>query len=528
MSKEDKLHQHSNINRVCKQLPLLLVCAALASAATASSGNHHNGYVGLPDSTITGPIACGTSAGDTTCSREDGLPQSSKLMDSNFIHSNYQEQEFFIEGDAISYSSDSPLSTDGMWNDITVFDTQHYKTRIIVAKPKNQKKFNGTVLVEAIVAAPGFDITTVWSYTKAEILRKGYAYVGVTITNRGATGLPGFDADRYASISHPGDDFSYDIFTEVAKQLRNPSGVDLLGGLKVKRIIGTGHSATGNYLITYINAIQKLEKAYDGFLPMMRFYTGGAALNNTAAPAIAPPSTSGLPNDGTLFRADIGVPVLHYVTETDIEVAFDTGSGGMFFYRQPDSKWFRLWEVAGTAHGGTSNIENYGVVNVQPFVPECVTPPNDGKAISTVGNAALFHLNKWVKYGRPAPRANRLSVTGPEVGVFPVTINRDNDGNALNGIRTPFVDVPINAYNGTFIGNGGIPGGNPGSALCALIGVQTPLEPDVLDELYPNRFSYIYKVIISTVKAVKKGFVLPHDGIKIIKDAIISGIGDSN
>src|SRR5262249_25132827 len=59
----------------------------------------------------------------------------------------YEEAEYFISGTATAYTSATPLSADGKWS-VTPGTTAPYKTRIVVYRPTDPKKFNGTVVVE--------------------------------------------------------------------------------------------------------------------------------------------------------------------------------------------------------------------------------------------------------------------------------------------------------------------------------------------------------------------------------------------
>src|SRR5213593_1224746 len=59
----------------------------------------------------------------------------------------YVEEEFFLSGTATGYTSAAPLRTDGRWT-ATPGSTAAYKTRILVRRPADGKRFNGTVLVE--------------------------------------------------------------------------------------------------------------------------------------------------------------------------------------------------------------------------------------------------------------------------------------------------------------------------------------------------------------------------------------------
>jgi hypothetical protein len=110
-------------------------------------------------------------------------------------------------------------------------------------------------------------------------------------------------------------------------------------------------------------------------------------------------------------------------------------------------------------------------------VVTCDTPINSGPH-HLVLNAAFAALNRWVRRGKPPLEAPRLDVVaGP-----PPTINRDALGNALGGIRTPQVDVPIAALSGV---------GQTGPIPCFLVGTTAPFDAPTLASLYPNHRAYV-------------------------------------
>ena len=117
---------------------------------------------------------------------------------------------------------------------------------MIVRRPSDPEKFNGTVVVEWLNVTAGFDTSPDWQYGRIEMMRKGYAWVGVTAQSVGVQGpllgLKTIDPARYGSLTHPGDIYSYDIYTQAARALRTPVGANPLAGLRVKRLIADGES----------------------------------------------------------------------------------------------------------------------------------------------------------------------------------------------------------------------------------------------------------------------------------------------
>ncbi|MFI5397050.1 MAG: alpha/beta hydrolase domain-containing protein [Candidatus Binatia bacterium] len=435
----------------------------------------------------------------------------------------YSEAEYFIAGAATAYTDVGPLGTDGNWT-VTRSDTAAYKTRILVYRPLDPKKFNGTVVVEWLNVSGGLDSAADWTADHTELIRDGFAWVGVSAQRVGVEGgqalIPGLpaiplkttDPERYGSLVHPGDSFSYDMFSQAAQAIRRPAGSNPLGDLKISTVIATGDSQSAFRLVTYINAIHPLADIYDGFLVHSR---GGnsftiASLSETPQPAITVPGSAQI-------RNDLDVPVLIFETETDLTFL------GYFSARQPDTDRFRLWEVAGTAHAdtytlgvGNTDLGNSPdaaklVVTTSPVAAfpalTCRTPINSGPQ-HFVLNAAIAALNQWVRHGTPPPLAPRLDV----VAGAAITIVRDANGNALGGIRTPQVDVPIAALSGQ---------GQTGSILCALFGTTKPFDATTLASLYPDQSAYVSAFNAATDRAVGAGFILQPDA-ELMKAAAAS------
>jgi len=434
----------------------------------------------------------------------------------------YQEEEFFISGTATSYAPVGKLNSDGRWQ-VAPASSAPYKTRILVYRPIDARRFNGTVVVEWNNVSGGLDSAPDWITAHTELIRDGFVWVGVTaqfigveggtaILGQAGTGLKTADPARYGSLSHPGDSFSYDIYSQAGEAVRNPVGADPLGGLKLERLFAIGESQSAFRLVTYINAIHPVAQVYDAFLVHSRG-DGGTALSEAPQPAIGVPSPA-------FFRTDLRVPVLVFETETDLLTL------GYFPDRQSDGPLFRLWEVAGTAHADTytlgvgfSDLGNSpdaaAVVVTSTPIPgfiECSTPVNSGPQ-HWVLNAAFSALNSWVRDGLPPAFARRLDVVaGP-----PVNIIRDANGNALGGIRTSWVDAPIATLSGV---------GQAGAGFCFIFGTTIPFDAAKLATLYPTHDAYVSAVDAATDRAVQARFLLPPDAALIKAQAAESSIGN--
>jgi hypothetical protein len=424
----------------------------------------------------------------------------------------YEQAEYFISGTASAYTNTGPLGADGMWS-VAPADTATYKTRILVYRPTNPKKFRGTVVVEWLNVSGGVDAGPNWTQSHVELLREGVAWVGVSAQIVGVEGgpplLPGIvslplkqvDPARYGSLHHPGDSFSYDIFSQAGQAIRAPSGPSPLGDLKVKRVIAVGESQSAIRLTNYINAIHPIAHVFDGFLVHSRG-SFGLPLSEAPQPSIVAPGV-------TSIREDVAVPVLTFETETDLTFL------GYFASRQDDSRNFRLWEVAGTAHYDTYGL-GVGMTDVgdSPDVAavvlmtsaaggfiQCDTPFNSGPQ-HFVLNAAWNKLIRWVRNGKAPKSTPRLNVSaGP-----PVAIDQDANGNALGGIRTPSVDAPI----ATLVGE------QDGGLICRIFGATTLFDAAKLASLYPTHKAFTSAYNKSLKRAVKNGWILKPDA-KLMK-----------
>ena len=194
---------------------------------------------GLPG--ILGPGSASAAAGSPTVTGPVGGGTPAEVMFStnfNLAQVGYQEKEFFVSGTATSYKSASPLTPNGKWT-VTPDATAPYTTRVVVRRPVNPKKFNGTVIVEWLNVTrlgrrrTGLDAHSQRAHPRR--LRLGRGVGPASRRDRGAETASRRWASavmpvRYGALSHPGDSFSYDIFSQAGQALRDNSAL-MLGGL---------------------------------------------------------------------------------------------------------------------------------------------------------------------------------------------------------------------------------------------------------------------------------------------------------
>lgn len=408
----------------------------------------------------------------------------------------YVEEEYAAAGRAIAYKSVGPLAADGVWT-FRPTDKARFRTRIVVRRPVAATT-DGVVVVEWLNVSGGLDADPEYQMLREEIVRQGLTWVGVSAQKIGVEGgavavapdIPGagevvgkglkaIDPDRYASMHHPGDRFAFDIVTQVARALR--SGGPATGGSVPAQVLALGDSQAAFGLVTYVNGVQPLTRAFDGFFVQSRSGSAmvmpeGDDAADIAATIFAPPTT---------FRSDTDVPIFDLQTETDV-----VGILGSFAARQPDTDLFRLWEIAGTAH---ADLHLVGATVADSL--DCGAPINDGP-LHVVAKAALRHFVIWARDGTSPPKAAlvKLSAAG---------VTRDGDGIAIGGLRTPPVDVPVRVLAGD-PGRGDEP-------LCLLFGTTRPLPQRRLAELYVGRADFEQRYREGVHDAIAAGFVLSED-----------------
>jgi hypothetical protein len=437
----------------------------------------------------------------------------------------YEAKEYFVSGTATSYRSVNDLPANGMW-EVESAESAAYKTRILVYRPVDAAKFNGTVVVEWFNVSGGLEAGPDWTLMHNELLRRGYAWIGVSAQYGGVEGyaatsldiikldLKTANAQRYGSLSHPGDEYSYDIYSQVASSIRNPGSVNPLAGCDVERILAVGESQSAMRLTTYINAILPRVQLYDGFLVHGRLYTAASLGSDSLLGGDLSRMTP------VFLRTDIDVPVLILESETDVMIL------GYYRARQDDTDKIRLWEMAGTAHAdlylvatGSSDTGNdpsiadvVEVLSPYPGVIECGLPINAGPQ-HFIAKAAIHQLDNWVRTGVAPTVADRLEIAGD-----PPAFVLDAFGNVKGGIRTPYVDVPIARLSGL---------GQPDvSIVVSLFGTTKLFDDATLATLYPDHDTYVTAVENATDTAVQAGFLMPEDGELVKAAAAASDIGN--
>ena len=348
-----------------------------------------------------------------------------------------------------------------------------YATRVVVRRPVSGG--SGTLVVEWLNVSSGQDACPDWTYLAEEIVRRGHTWAGVSAqavgveggrarvdSGLGAQGLKAADPERYGSLTHPGDEHAYEIFTQVARGLAADLGATC--------VLAVGESQSAYALTHYVNEVHATAGVFDGFLVHSR----GNGTLHTAEP--------------TPIRTDHAAPVMIVQAEGDLF--------GRLHYlpaRQDDADRLRLWEIAGAAHA-----DRFQIGDLESLLG-CPDPVNRGQQAYVV-RAALRWLEGWARGGPAAPSAPRLSVVGS-------SFELDAVGNVVGGVRTPAVDAPADVLSGY-----AAPEASP---ICALFGRTLPLPRPV----WSSHEEYLAAYATATDAAIAAGFVLPEDRDAVLAEA---------
>jgi len=441
----------------------------------------------------------------------------------------YTETEYAVEGTATSYELEGERGLDGRW-DVTPGPEAGFRTRFVVRRPSDPARFSGTVVVEWHNVSAGIDAAPDWGFFHRHVAAEGHAWVGVSAQRVGIDGggfvegihLKLLAPERYGQLEHPGDAWSFDMFSQVGALLRLPADENPLGaGLAAAHLLAAGESQSAACLVTYINAIDDHARVFDGFFvhgrPGVGVAIDGVFIPTASGEGLAS-TTRAVSAKGERIRDDARVPVLVLQSETDVILL----GGGLA--EQDDSDHVRLWEMAGAAHADTYTVSagrhDDGTLSGERLAElmrptsnlifgRTETPINAGPQQHYVAQAALWHLAQWVTDGMAPPKAPRLRLDDAGTGY-----RLDELGNALGGIRTPWVDVPTAVLSGL---------GQSGESFAILFGRTVPFDEAELTALYPGeKAEYLVRFEAALDAAIDSRYLLEQDRAEILDVAAVS------
>jgi len=447
---------------------------------------------------VTGPITGGSR----------GQPFAATTLD--VAAYGYSEAEYLLEGIATRYrlAPGAQLTRDGHWR-VEGAGTAPFRTRMLVYRPNDAARFNGTVILTWNNVTAGYDL---FGAESLELFEGGYALACLTTQKVGIEGLPpqpqglaAWDPQRYGKLSIPSDDYSYNIFTQGALAVgkhRARQTVDPMGGLDVQRVVAQGASQSAGRLATYVNAIQPLSRAFDGFILAIYFGTGsplevGSAVVNINNAVTTMPAADRM-RGSNLLRDDLGVPV--FVVNSELEAIACQP------VRQADTTTFRYWESAGTCHvseQGQRDRQDKLLRDGMQVVP--LAQGINRIPILPLYDAAFRHMHRWLTEGTPPPVQPKVEFAGT-----PAQPVRDENGIAKGGIRLPQAEVPLAT-------NSAIPLAD--DIFAYLRGSCHPFAAGRLRAIYGDKAAFLAKFEAAAQRAVAAGVLLPRDVAPLVAEA---------
>ena len=454
----------------------------------------------------------------------------------NLDKAGYVEEEYLVSGKANVYD----------WNpdptkDLLIKNTNApYATRILVRRPKDPAKFSGTVVVEAMNPARGFDMAIMFGWIADRILERGDVWIGVSVPGV-QDSLKRFDASRYSKVSWANplpenqracpaapagagrggrggapsananeNGLRLDALAQIGKWLKSNDASNPVAR-QVKYVFLTGHTASD--IGAYISSVARQARLdngkpiYDGFLTHSGSTAGSLMNCGSSLPA---GDTRSVPGQGT------GVPMVIMKTESDIP-----------FEGRPDSDTpndiLRVYEMPASSHADkylftylpqvpqqAKASDRTPVTDEWPFDKTCDVPDMqmNNYPQGYLIDGALENLERYARDKTPLPKASRVGLIGSGASA---KFQLDQYGNPVGGVRLPYIDVPIATYHNKLTG---------AEPTCVRMGYVETWPWQKTMAVYGTYDNYVQKVNAAIQKAVADRWVTPSDAARMRKDML--------
>lgn len=408
-----------------------------------------------------------------------------------------------------------------------------YRTRILVRKPVDPKKFSGNVCMESFNGSFTIDHCNAgWGLCHEYMMESGDAWVGYTKDGNCVEELKTIDPDRYGALGYPNprtpeecgetgwDPFlaycaannmlesfpikldpayerglTYDAMYQIAALIKRCAPGDPFAGYEVATLIAFGINDYNTHIAglhPYLRGTGD-RPLVDGYLMYM---SGEGGQLNYAEPCF--------PLDDERCLRTCDVPAIKIQTAGDL--------GGHL----PHPLWAALWRCEdGDAPGGQmrwyeipglgvhaafrsdkfffSGEEDYARAGAQPRKSSWDYWNQMSRHIMV---GALHNMKAWIREKKLPPRAEKILV---DCAYPNLSFHTDGHGNHIGGIRHPYVEVPI----GVFDDNSQI----------------EFFDRAKRDSLYADQREYVGKVRACATQMVRDGWILPYAVSELVKQA---------
>jgi Alpha/beta hydrolase domain len=462
----------------------------------------------------------------------------------------YVEEEYLLSGQAKVYD------WAGAGHKVKVVaGPGKYVTRILVRRPSDPARFGGNVEVTVLNASLNLDFGGPADF--ARMVKQGDVWIGITTKAVTANALKKFDPVRYASLdwSNPAppeqrclqptmiptymaggkevleamlkagvksswpeseDGLVWDMLGQMGLLLKSEQRSAILPGFIKPWIYMTGVSQSAIYIRTWLAGFHDRYRTsdgkpvYDGYLAVV----GPAMIriNQCAADVpledpmqkLAPPNVPfiSLSSEGEMWQG-------RYTHQPD---AF-TRKGGMVTYEVAGAS-HRAGDVPGLAPDTLTFAAVKDMMKAGMQMPASAgsptaipngTSPNDFIWQPLI-RGAFHNLELWARQGIRPPQARGIELDAN------LEVRRDAYGNAIGGVRMPYIEAPVAAHTG-YLTAGGMGG---------VMGYKKPFAPEFLQTLYPDHAAYVAKFNAATERLLAGRWISAEDAAAMKQAASIS------
>jgi hypothetical protein len=446
----------------------------------------------------------------------------------------FVEEEFLVTGPARVYASVPNTEFKA-----EVINNTTYTTRAIVRRPANMKTWSGNVDVEYMNATDGIDDQIMWGRFAEDIFQANDVWVGFTGKPNIIPVLQKFDPARYSTLTFtnpvppaqqkcgklPGEagfnpnlsklyenGLLWDIWSEVGLSLK---GQHSPLGRPASDLYAVGESQSSQALMNYYRwfggtrTVLNNRPIYDGYFGETGAAVGTGVLNQCQTPL---PTTD--PQRSAKEMPERGSP--YFGVNSQWDAPKET---------PPASRTYRDWQVAGADHVDRqmyahlypreADLEQAGILGAgqlpwfagstyQEYSPmgwDCNPNREPEVGMPQVESMAFKWLKAWVGRGIQPPIVPYLKRTEPG-GPYVL----DADGNALGGLRLPYIEAPIAKYVGGFFGT------------CTNV-AHFAFTTERIAQLYPTHAEYVSKVTRAARESVRNGFLSPEAAQEMVYES---------
>jgi hypothetical protein len=261
-----------------------------------------------------------------------------------------------------------------------------------------------------------------------------------------------------------------------------------MGGLRVERVYVNSWAVTAQVWMDYLDQGRHQLWRMPGGRPLIDAYmTGKMAFGEVGGEVVRVPRL--MPD---------GVP---FVTVYSQSEAMHDAIAGIVLPADTDSPMLRYYEVAGMPHLrladlGTRHRELLAADVGKGDDRRCTTLYDEPSEV--VVAALLDAMDRWVRSGKPMPKAARLVRTGRGLA-------RDrSSGNLLGGVRPPWITAPSATYL------------TDQETGCGLVyDTKVALAPAELRRLYGSHARYVQRFAAAKRTAIRQGYLLAEDAAQV-------------